>query len=154
MVDVVDKQTRSRMMSGIKGKNTNPELIVRKGIHARGFRYRLHVSRLAGKPDLVLPRYNAVIFVHGCFWHGHDCHLFKWPSTRPEWWESKINGNMARDEEAYAALHKQGWRILTLWECALKGKSKRPSDAVLEEITIWLRNNNKDNEIRGINGNN
>ena len=83
MVDVVDRKTRSRMMSGIRGKNTKPELLIRKGLHARGFRFRLHDKRLPGKPDLVLPKYSAVIFVHGCFWHGHDCHLFKWPKIPP-----------------------------------------------------------------------
>ena len=93
MADVVDRKTRSRMMSGIRGKNTRPELLIRKGLHARGFRFRLHDKRLPGKPDLVLPKYSAVIFVHGCFWHGHDCHLFKWPQSRREFWRKKITRN-------------------------------------------------------------
>ena len=115
MVDVVDRKTRSRMMSGIRGKNTRPELLIRKGLHARGFRFRLHDKRLPGKPDLVLPKYSAVIFVHGCFWHGHDCHLFKWPQSRREFWRKKITRNKVKDAESYVSLKKEGWYILTIW---------------------------------------
>mgnify|MGYP001813680444 FL=1 len=123
MADVVDRKTRSRMMSGIRGKNTRPELLIRKGLHARGFRFRLHDKRLPGKPDLVLPKYSAVIFVHGCFWHGHDCHLFKWPQSRREFWRKKITRNKVKDAESYVSLKKEGWYILTIWECALKGRT-------------------------------
>src|SRR3954470_16295918 len=90
MADVVSSGVRSRMMAGIRGTNTAPEMILRRALHAEGFRYRLHDRRLPGKPDMVFPRHHAVIFAHGCFWHGHDCHLFKWPSTRPEFWQTKI----------------------------------------------------------------
>ena len=98
MTDVVNKQTRSRMMSGIKSKNTKPELIIRKALFKKGFRFKLHDKSLPGKPDLVLPKYDAVIFIHGCFWHQHNCHLFKWPSTRPEFWETKIHRNVEVDK--------------------------------------------------------
>ena len=98
MVDVVDTATRSRMMAGIRGTNTKPELLLRKGLHAQGFRFRLHSTGLPGKPDIVLPRHHAVVFAHGCFWHGHNCHLFKWPSTRPEFWQAKIERNREVDQ--------------------------------------------------------
>jgi DNA mismatch endonuclease, patch repair protein len=150
MVDVVDTKTRSRMMSGIKSKNTRPELLIRKALFDKGFRYRLHAQYLPGKPDLVLPNYNAVIFIHGCFWHGHDCHLFKWPSTRPDFWKSKINRNQEVDIRAYKNLIKDGWYILTIWECALKGKTRRPLEYVVDNIEYWLLYETKNKQIKGI----
>jgi DNA mismatch endonuclease, patch repair protein len=121
MADVHDKKTRSYNMSRIKGKDTKPEMLVRKFLHANGFRYRLHVKDLPGKPDIVLPKYKTVIFVHGCFWHGHaHCKYFVVPKSRTEWWLNKINGNIANDEKAEKALEKSGWKIITLWECNLK----------------------------------
>lgn len=126
------------MMSGIRGKNTKPELIIRKALHARGFRYRLH-CKLPGKPDLCLPKYRAVIFVHGCFWHGHDCHLFKWPSTRPEFWREKIARNRAVDATAEAKLLAEGWRVAAVWECALKGRTRLPLEAVVGSVAKWLQ---------------
>jgi DNA mismatch endonuclease, patch repair protein len=120
MADVHDKKTRSYNMSRIKGKNTKPEMLVRKFLHANGFRYRLHVKDLPGKPDIVLPKYKTVIFVHGCFFHQHNCHLFKWPSTNQEFWKNKISGNVERDKKAIKALKKEGWNIITLWGCDLK----------------------------------
>jgi DNA mismatch endonuclease (patch repair protein) len=138
LADVVDPATRSRMMSGIRGKNTKPELTIRKALHARGFRYRLH-CKLPGKPDLCLPKYRAVIFVHGCFWHGHDCHLFKWPSTRPEFWREKIARNRAVDAAAEAKLLADGWRVATVWECALKGRTRLPLEAVVGSLADWLQ---------------
>ena len=120
MADVVDKETRSRMMSGIKGKNTKPEMIVRKALHKAGYRYRLHDKRLPGKPDIVLPKYKTVIFVHGCFWHHHDCKYFKWPKTRPEFWRTKIEGNVERDKKAYAKLQRLGWKVVVVWECDIR----------------------------------
>jgi DNA mismatch endonuclease (patch repair protein) len=137
LADVVDPATRSRMMSGIRGKNTKPELLIRKALHARGFRYRLHCE-LPGKPDICLPKHRAVIFVHGCFWHGHDCHLFKWPSTRPEFWRAKIARNREVDAAAEAALLAAGWRVGTIWECAIKGKAKLPRDALAVLVSSWL----------------
>lgn len=123
MADVHDKETRSYNMSRIKGKNTKPEMLVRKFLHANGYRYRLHVKDLPGKPDIVLPKYKTVIFVHGCFWHGHEgCKYFVVPKTRTDWWLNKINTNKANDEKAIKALKEQGWKIITLWECQLKPK--------------------------------
>lgn len=118
MVDVVDKATRSRMMSGIKGKNTRPEMMVRRYLHGRGFRYRLHVKGLPGTPDLVLPKYRAVIFVHGCFWHQHQgCRYATIPKTRKEFWLEKLAANRCRDLANETKLGALGWRVLTIWEC-------------------------------------
>lgn len=149
MPDVVDKATRSRMMSGIKGANTKPEMIIRSGLHKRGFRFRLHDKKLPGKPDLVLRKYNAVIFVNGCFWHKHDCHLFKWPKTRQAFWREKIEGNAARDERNVQTLLDAGWRVMTVWECALKGRTRRPEAEVLYFAMRWLRSNRKSRDIGG-----
>ncbi|MFM0017619.1 very short patch repair endonuclease [Paraburkholderia azotifigens] len=137
MVDIVDAATRSRMMSGIRGRNTKPEILIRSLLHRRGFRFRLDARDLAGRPDIVLPRYRAVIFVHGCFWHGHDCHLFKWPQTRAEFWRDKIGRNRANDAKAQAALLEAGWRVATVWECALRG-ANRDIDGVLQRLIDWL----------------
>src|SRR6476469_8441462 len=98
------------MMSGIRGKDTNPEMILRRGLHRRGFRFRLHGSELPGKPDLIFPRHRAVLFAHGCFWHGHGCHLFKWPKSREQFWRTKIGQNCERDRIAVAKLRENGWR--------------------------------------------
>lgn len=117
MADVVDAATRSRMMAGIRAKDTKPEMIVRRALHKAGFRYRLHVKDLPGKPDIVLAKYKTVIFVHGCFWHGHMCSKFKWPKTREEWWRKKIEGNAARDAANIAALKQLNWRTIVVWEC-------------------------------------
>lgn len=136
-------------MSGIRGKNTQPELLVRKALHKEGFRYRLHDKHLPGKPDLVLPKYSAVIFVHGCFWHGHNCHLFKWPKTRKEFWRNKINRNRKVDRRNYKKLKEEGWYVLTIWECALKGKTKQSFESVINRTTKWLESGKKDLEIRG-----
>ncbi len=148
MADVVDPATRSRMMSGIRGKNTKPELLIRKALHARGFRYRLHCD-LPGRPDICLPKHRAVIFVHGCFWHGHGCHLFKWPSTRPEFWRAKIERNCEVDKAAEARLNDLGWRVATVWECALKGKSRLDLGEVIGRCTDWLVSDNERLNIRG-----
>lgn len=149
MADIVTAEVRSRMMSGIRGTNTKPELLLRKGLHALGFRFRLHDRSLPGKPDIVLPRYKAVIFAHGCFWHGHDCHLFKWPSTRPEFWQAKIARNRTVDELAEAALAEAGWRQAVVWECALKGKTRLPLEEVITACAEWLRSDRPRLEIRG-----
>jgi len=137
------------MMSGIKAKDTKPELIIRKGLHARGFRYRLHDKRLPGKPDLVFPKFKAVIFVHGCFWHGHDCHLFKWPSSRSEFWRNKITRNREKDSSVAEELHNSGWRILVIWECAIKGKTRMKLDKILSRVSGWLLGETCDYQIRG-----
>ena len=148
MADVVDPATRSRMMSGIRGKNTKPELLIRKALHARGFRYRLHCD-LPGKPDICLPKHRAVIFVHGCFWHGHGCHLFKWPNTRPEFWRAKIGRNREVDGSVEEQLAAAGWRVATIWECAVKGKSRLNLDDVIERCADWLISDRERLIIRG-----
>lgn len=149
MVDIVPAEVRSRMMSGIRGTNTKPELLLRKGLHALGFRFRLHDRSLPGKPDIVFPRYRAVIFAHGCFWHGHDCHLFKWPATRPEFWQAKIARNRAVDERTKDALSEAGWRQAIVWECALKGRVRLPLEDVIAECARWLSSGEPQLEIRG-----
>src|SRR5690606_36680571 len=138
MTDVVDSATRSRMMSGIRGRNTKPEILIRSLLHRHGFRFRLHARDLPGKPDIVLPRYHAVIFVHGCFWHGHDCPLFKWPGTRPHFWRDKIGQNRANDHKAREALLASEWRVAIVWECAIRGASKN-TKAVAHSLADWLQ---------------
>ena len=118
-----------------------------------GFRYRLHSSGLPGKPDLVFPKYKAVIMVNGCFWHGHDCHLFKWPLTRMEFWRSKIERNRNHDSEVMIALEKKGWKILLVWECALKGKGKIPFPEIIKACATWLTGPHTNKEIKTIHEN-
>lgn len=149
MADVVDAATRSRMMAGIRSKNTRPELVVRRGLHALGFRYRLHDRGLAGQPDMVLPRYRAVIFIHGCFWHGHDCALFRWPKSREAFWREKIGRNRERDAAAEAGLEQAGWRVLKIWECALKGTARIGVEAVMLLAEGWLVSDARTGEVRG-----
>jgi DNA mismatch endonuclease (patch repair protein) len=149
VTDVVTPETRSRMMSGIRGKNTKPELRVRKALHARGFRFRLHLKDLPGKPDIVLPKYKAIILINGCFWHMHDCHLFKWPSTRPNFWREKISGNKIKDGDNLNLLRYRGWRILTIWECAIKGKGKLNFDDLIKQIINWIIEGPPLKEIQG-----
>jgi len=121
MADVHSKETRSYNMSRIRSKDTKPEMLVRRFLHKNGFRYRLHVKTLPGKPDIVLPKYKTVIFIHGCFWHGHEgCKYYVVPKTRTEWWLNKIGGNIANDNSANAILQDAGWNIITIWECELK----------------------------------
>lgn len=147
MSDIVDKATRSRMMSRIRGKDTAIERSLRQAIFAQGFRYRLHVVRLPGKPDIVFSKYRAVVFVHGCFWHGHSgCSLFHMPGTNTEFWKTKIIGNKARDAQAQEQLKSLGWRIATVWECALRGKD---AAAVAKQLGGWLEDGTSEMEIRG-----
>ena len=149
MADVHSRNVRSKNMAAVKGKDTKPELLIRKGLHRLGFRFRLHDRRLPGKPDLVFPKYRAVIFVNGCFWHKHDCHLFKQPATRKEFWEDKINRTCERDRENRAALKEAGWRILTVWECSLKGKTRLQDSELLERMSSWIAGELSEVEIRG-----
>jgi DNA mismatch endonuclease (patch repair protein) len=143
MTDVHSPERRSKNMQAIRHKNTTPELLIRRLLHARGFRFRLHVRDLAGSPDIVLPKFRAAIFVHGCFWHGHGCHLFKLPQTRREFWENKINTNRARDVRNMAALQHGGWRVLTVWECAIKGRFRQPEDVLVDSIERWIRSDSE-----------
>jgi DNA mismatch endonuclease (patch repair protein) len=137
VTDIVDQQTRSRMMSGIRGKNTKPELALRRALHARGFRFRLHSGKVHGRPDLVLPKHRAVVFVHGCFWHRHEgCRYATVPATRPEFWRAKFDANVARDNAIRTRLLEDGWRVATVWECALR-KPERLNN-VVRVFEEWL----------------
>jgi len=149
MADTVTAEVRSRMMAGIRGKDTQPELVLRRGLHAAGFRFRLHVRDLPGKPDMVFPKWRAVLFAHGCFWHGHDCHLFRMPSSRREFWEAKITRNRVVDAASSTALLESGWRLGIVWECALKGRPRLPIDEVIARCAAWLRSDVAGLEIRG-----
>lgn len=136
MADIVDTATRSRMMAGIRGSNTQPELRLRRELHALGFRYRLNDRRLPGAPDIVLPRYGAVIFVHGCFWHRHAaCRFATTPVSREEFWSAKFKANVERDQRNQEKLLELGWRVGTVWECALNRKAANPAERVARWIT-------------------
>jgi DNA mismatch endonuclease, patch repair protein len=139
------------MMAGIRASDTKPEMMIRRGLHACGLRFRLHVKTLPGTPDLVFPARRAVVFVNGCFWHGHDCHLFRWPSTRADFWHEKIGRNRANDVRHAEALAHSGWRVATIWECCLKGRKRRPLQAVIDEIAEWLASDSSAFELTGIN---
>lgn len=136
-------------MAGIRGKNTRPEIFIRKCLHAKGFRYRLHVRYLPGKPDIVLPKYRAAVFVNGCFWHGHDCHLFRLPGTRTEFWKKKIGDNRQRDERVIRMILEAGWRVLTIWECAIRGRESRNADEVIDQTATWIDSDSPLMEITG-----
>lgn len=138
-MDVHDKKTRSYNMSRIKGKNTRPEELVRKYLFSQGFRYRKNDKRLPGSPDIVLPRYKTVIFVNGCFWHGHEgCRYFVWPESNKDFWKNKIETNIARDNKKTAALESMGWKVITVWECELKSKAR---EQTLSCLVYKLHNN-------------
>ena len=139
MVDTVDKATRSKNMSKVRNKDTKPELLVRKYLHSRGIRYRLHDKKLCGKPDIILAKYRAVIFIHGCFWHRHEnCHLAYTPKSRVDFWTRKFESNVKRDKQVHSLLKEDGWRILTIWECALRSKNV---EIYLEQVCQWLTSN-------------
>ena len=141
MVDVVDKATRSRMMSGIQGKNTKPEVLIRKALHAKGFRYSLHAKDLPGKPDIVMPKWRVAIFVHGCFWHVHGCALSKMPANNAEFWEAKLTSNQHRDSTNKHELTALGWRTVVVWECATRGKTARLNfPHLIDRLAVWIRN--------------
>jgi len=136
MTDVHTPEIRSYNMSMIRGKNTKPEILVRKFLHANGFRFRLHRKDLPGKPDIVLPKYKTVIFINGCFWHGHkNCKYFVIPKTRTKWWLNKIEGNKKVDKRNKVNLKKMGWKVLTIWECQLKrNKVERTMNNLIKKI--------------------
>lgn len=137
MTDTVDSKTRSRMMAGIGGKDTKPEMLVRRALHRRGFRFRLHAKNLPGRPDLVFPKYRAVVFVHGCFWHRHEgCRFATVPSTRADFWKKKFEANVARDQKVIAGIRAKGWRTAVVWECTTKGRGR--SELVVDALAEWL----------------
>lgn len=143
------------MMAGIGATDTKPELIIRRGLHALGYRFRLGRSYresgrlLPGRPDLVFPGRRAVILVNGCFWHGHDCSLFRWPSSRQEFWRDKITGNIARDARVRGELIARGWRVLEVWECTLKGRNRLPVEELLAACASFLAGDEASRHIGG-----
>lgn len=149
MADIVDPITRSRMMAGIRSGNTKPELTIRKGLHRLGLRYRLHSNSAAGKPDLIFARHKAAVFIHGCFWHGHDCRFFRMPATRPEFWTKKIAANQRRDAVVSAMLAQDGWRQLTVWECAIRGRKPEEVEGVIRAAAKWIKSRSARRELRG-----
>jgi DNA mismatch endonuclease (patch repair protein) len=145
MIDVVDKITRSRMMAGIQGKNTKPELDLRRALHRLGLRYRLHATRLPGRPGIVLPRYHAAIQVHGCFWHRHEhCSFCTRPASNKEFWKLKFGETVKRDKRNLAALRKLGWKVAIVWECSIKAEG---AEAVAERTVAWLQSGRSFKEI-------
>jgi DNA mismatch endonuclease (patch repair protein) len=149
MVDVLTPIQRQLNMSRIRGRDTKPEMLVRSGLHARGLRFRLQVRDLPGRPDFVFPRYRAVILVHGCFWHGHDCPMFRMPATRTEFWAAKIAVNQKRDASAQTALLELGWRVAIVWECSLKGPARWPIESVIDTCSEFIRTNDRQHIVAG-----
>jgi DNA mismatch endonuclease (patch repair protein) len=149
MTDVLTVEQRRLNMSRISGRDTKPEMQVRQGLHARGLRYRLHDRKLPGRPDLVFPRHRAVIFVHGCFWHSHGCALSKQPATRQDFWKAKLEGNVTRDRKAIDSLRSAGWRILVVWECALRGSLRTDGEELLAQAEDFVRGTKQVQEIAG-----
>ena len=137
--DVLTPEQRRLVMSRIRGKDTKPEILIRHGLHGRGLRYRLHRPAIPGKPDIVFPKYRTVIFVNGCFWHGHGCSLFRWPKSHATFWRNKIYRNMERDREVRVALKAADWRAIVVWECALRGKYRRRLTEVLSNLEAVIR---------------
>jgi DNA mismatch endonuclease (patch repair protein) len=137
MADVVDPATRSRMMAGIRGRNTTPEILLRRRLHCEGFRFRLHVAGLPGRPDIVLPGRRIAILVHGCYWHRHEgCHWSTTPASNMNFWGAKFARNRERDAEVMAALRETGWRVATVWECGLRSAS---IDETVRALIDWIR---------------
>ena len=148
MVDTVDAATRSRMMAGIRSRDTKPETIIRKGLHAHGFRYRLSTKGVPGKPDLVLPKWRTVVLVHGCFWHWHGCSLSKLPASNPVFWRTKLAANKRRDDEVKKLLAAEGWRVAVVWECATRGKYAQDRFPwVLDSLSLWIRRTGKPSNL-------
>ena len=139
MTDVLTTAQRQLNMSRIRGRDTKPEMLIRRGLHARGLRYRLHDRNLPGRPDLIFPTYHAAVFVHGCFWHAHGCALSKLPTTRQDFWKQKLEGNAARDRRAIDALQADGWRVLVIWECALRGPGRLSNGTAMDHAAGYIR---------------
>lgn len=149
MTDVHDRETRSRNMAAIRGRDTKPEVLLRSALHRSGFRFRLHTP-LPGKPDMTLKRFRATIFVHGCFWHMHGCPRFKQPGGgNADFWKMKLERNAARDSEVAGQLAEAGWRQLTVWECAMTGPGRLDMSELVRRIEYWLTSGLKTGEIEG-----
>jgi DNA mismatch endonuclease (patch repair protein) len=143
VTDVMSPAKRRALMQRIRSKNTKPELIVRKALYARKLRYRLHAKISGARPDLVFGSRRIAIFVHGCFWHGHECHLFKWPKTRVRFWKLKILGNRARDQAVASNLQSDNWCVATIWECGIRGQTTQSQARVFNKLERWIRNPNR-----------
>ena len=143
VTDVLTAEQRRFNMSSIRSKNTKPEKVLRSLLHAKGLRFRLHGKHLPGKPDLILPKYETVIFVHGCFWHGHECHLGRLPKSKHDYWLPKIAATRERDERGQQALAALKWRSILVWECALRGKARMDSEAIFKTIFRRLKSKNR-----------
>lgn len=141
MADVLTAEQRQLNMSRIRARDTKPEMLIRRGLHARGLRYRLHDRSLPGRPDLVFPKFHTAVFVHGCFWHAHGCALSKLPATRQDFWKKKLEGNAARDRKAIEGLQAAGWRVLVIWECALRGPGRLIDSRALDSAACYIRQN-------------
>jgi len=149
-MDTVDKDTRSRIMASVRQRDTGPEMQLRRMLHRLGLRYRLHDRKLPGSPDLVFPRLHAVIFVHGCFWHAHEgCRYATKPSTRAEFWNEKFEANQMRDRRNYSALAASGWRVLVVWECAIKSRKNTGLIGLGDAVAEWLNSDDQYTEIGG-----
>lgn len=142
--------TRSKNMAAIKGRDTKPEMTIRRGLHARGYRFRLHDRKIPGTPDIVFRKHAALIDIRSCFFHGHDCDLFQMPRTRQDFWSNKIASNRLRDQRNLEAQLELGWRVAIVWECSLRGRNKIGEDAVLDKLSAWLSSDEKSLEIKGI----
>lgn len=143
MTDLMSPKLRRALMRRIRAKHTKPELVVRKALHGRGFRYRLHAKIEGIRPDIVLPARRVAIFVNGCFWHGHNCHLFRWPKTREEFWKNKIAGNKLRDGKAVRTLTRKSWSVATIWECGLRDKKREEVDRLIGFLESWILNSSR-----------
>lgn len=148
-MDQYDKETRSRVMAAVRSANTKPEILLRSLIHRMGLRYRLHPKDLPGRPDLVFPRYHAVIFVHGCYWHRHGCYKSTMPDTRTAFWNAKFSANLARDQRQIQALLEKQWRVMIVWECALVGKEALGGEKIGKMVRAWLTGSDERGEIPG-----
>jgi DNA mismatch endonuclease, patch repair protein len=148
-MDTVDRETRSRIMASVGQKNTGAEMLLRRALHGIGLRYRLHDHSLPGSPDLVFPRFRAVVFVHGCYWHSHGCSRSTVPKSRQEFWAEKFQANRARDERNVDSLVVQGWRVLTVWECAVVGRNKDYGERAAFAVRGWLNSRRPKGEIDG-----
>lgn len=148
-MDIVSKAKRSEMMAGIKSYDTKPELLIRKALHSMGYRFRINDKSLPGKPDIVFPKYKAVVFIHGCFWHKHDCSLFKWPKSRSDFWKKKIMGNVVHDIKVKEQLLEMGWRVGVVWECAVKGVKIDNIHDVATQVAYWLKDDTLLLEVKG-----
>lgn len=149
VVDTVDAATRSAIMSRVRSTDTKPEMAVRRALHARGYRYSLHSRSLPGRPDIVLTRHQAVVMVHGCFWHGHDCRLYRLPQSRQEYWSAKVERNKARDSDVQKKLKDMGWRCFVVWECAVRRPGGREVEEIAGRFEKWLNGHRQFGQVKG-----